>query len=143
MIRCKDGDCIQNQGGVCCHECLIPDCSSMCSDDPERCGRTVSLETDLVQFKSTALEAMNYIAELDKQKKQLEAQDKAVRKELQELMEKYGVKKFENEFLKLTYVDPTTREILDSKRLKAELPAVAKKYTKLSQVNGSVRIEVK
>ena len=58
-------------------------------------------------------------------------------------MDKYGVKKFENDILKITYVEPTTRETIDSKKLKAELPAVAAKYTKISQVKGSVRIEVK
>ena len=61
MIRCKDGDCIQDQGGVCCHECLVPDCSSMRSDDPERCGRSEVL--DLAKFQSNAIATMNYIVE--------------------------------------------------------------------------------
>ena len=86
---------------------------------------------------------MQKIAELDLQKKQLEAQDKAVRQELQAAMDKYGVKKFENDILKITYVEPSTRTSIDSARLKKELPAVAEKYSKISQVKGSVRIEVK
>ena len=66
-----------------------------------------------------------------------------VRQELQEAMDKYGVKKFENDILKITYVEPTTRTSIDSARLKQELPAIAEKYTKVSQVKGSVRIDVK
>ena len=99
--------------------------------------------TDMTLFQNNAIAVMRKIAELDLQKKQLEAQDKAVRQELQEAMDKYGIKKFENDILKVTYVEPTTRTSIDSARLKKELPAIAEKYTKTTAVKGSVRIEVK
>ena len=99
--------------------------------------------TDVAVFQSKALVIMQTIAALDLQKKQLEAQDKEMRQQLQEAMDKYGVKKFENDILKITYVEPTTRTTIDSKKLKEELPAVAEKYTKRTLVKGSVRIEVK
>ena len=98
---------------------------------------------ELTLFQTKAMAVMREIAELDRMKKQLEAKDKVVRQELQEAMDKYGIKKFENDILKVTYVEPTTRTTIDSARLKKELPAVAEKYTKTSQVKGSVRIEVK
>lgn len=98
---------------------------------------------ELALFQSKAIAVMQGIAELDRQKKMLEAQDKNLRQELQEAMDKYGVKKFENDILKITYVEPTTRTTIDSARLKKELPAVADKYSKTSQVKASVRIEVK
>ena len=98
---------------------------------------------ELTLFQSKALAVMQNIAALDKQKKQLEAQDKVVRQELQKLMDEHGIKKFENEILAITYVEPTTRTTIDSARLKKELPAVAEKYSKISQVKSSVRIEVK
>lgn len=98
---------------------------------------------ELALFQSKAIAVMQGIAELDRQKKLLEAQDKTLRQELQEAMDKYGVKKFENDILKITYVEPTTRTTIDSARLKKELPAVAEKYSKISQVKGSVRIDVK
>jgi predicted phage-related endonuclease len=99
--------------------------------------------TDLALFHNKAMVIMQNIANLDKQKKQLEAQDKVLRQDLQKAMDKYGVKKFENDILKITYVEPTTRTAIDSARLKKELPAIAEKYSKTSQVKGSVRIEVK
>ena len=42
---------------------------------------------------------------------------------------------------KLTYVSPSTRNTIDSKKLKEEEPELAKKFTKTSNVNATVRIE--
>ena len=41
---------------------------------------------------------------------------------------------------KITYVSPTTKTIIDSKKLKEEEPELVKKYTKTSSVAASVRI---
>lgn len=143
MIKCKLDGC--DKQIVCCKECSdFSGCKDRCELDPNICGDSEFVETtDLVLFQNKAMVVMRKIAELDIQKKQLEAQDKAVRQELQEAMDKYGIKKFENDILKVTYVEPTTRTSIDSARLKKELPAIAEKYTKISQVKGSVRIEVK
>lgn len=42
---------------------------------------------------------------------------------------------------KLTYVSPSTRTTIDSKKLKEEEPEIAKKFTKTTNVSASVRIE--
>lgn len=42
---------------------------------------------------------------------------------------------------KLTYVSPSVRTSIDSKKLKEEEPDIAKKFTKTTNVNASVRIE--
>lgn len=42
---------------------------------------------------------------------------------------------------KLTYVSPSIRTSIDSKKLKEEEPEIAKKFTKTTPVNASVRIE--
>ncbi len=42
---------------------------------------------------------------------------------------------------KLTYVSPSTRTSIDSKKLKEEEPEIAKKFTKSTLVSASVRIE--
>lgn len=144
MIRCKSGECEVHNGNICCSECQIVNCEERCECDPNNCGYAALEETtNLTLFQSNAMVIMQKIADLDLQKKQLEAQDKVVRQELQIAMDKYGIKKFENDILKITYVEPTTRTSIDSARLKKELPAVAEKYSKISQVKGSVRIEAK
>ena len=43
--------------------------------------------------------------------------------------------------VKLTYVSPSTRSTIDSKKLKEEEPELAKKFTKLSKVSASVRAD--
>lgn len=42
---------------------------------------------------------------------------------------------------KLTYVSPSTRNSIDSKKLKEEEPAIAEKYTKATNVKATVRLE--
>lgn len=42
---------------------------------------------------------------------------------------------------KLTYVSPSVRNTIDSKKLKEEEPELAKKYNKTTKVSASVRIE--
>lgn len=144
MVRCKDGKC-KDYGDICCFNCPEHEsCECSCHDDPNGCAYSVTENPqELTMFQSKAMAVMREIAELDRMKKQLEVKDKAVRQELQEAMDKYGIKKFENDILKVTYVEPTTRTSIDSARLKKELPAIAEKYIKTSHVKGSVRIEVK
>ena len=43
--------------------------------------------------------------------------------------------------VKVTYVSPSTRSSIDSKKLKEEEPAIAEKFTKTTNVTASVRIE--
>ena len=144
MVKCKSAGCMFGKGDICCCECS-DECDDRCGTMPLTCGDSVMEEstTDLTLFQSKAMAIMQEIADLDRMKKQLEAKDKVVRQELQEAMDKYGIKKFENDILKVTYVEPSTRTTIDSKKLKEELPAIAEKYTKTTMVKGSVRIDVK
>lgn len=43
--------------------------------------------------------------------------------------------------VKLTYVSPSTRNTIDSKKLKEEEPELAKKFTKTTNVKASIRLE--
>lgn len=43
--------------------------------------------------------------------------------------------------VKLTYVAPSTRTTIDSKKLKEEEPELAKRFSKTSNVSATVRIE--
>ena len=144
-MKCKNGDCVRGNGNTCCAVCADRNgCTDACDSTPEECGWCEQVETtDVIPFQSKAMAIMQKIVDLNIQKKQLEAQDKDVRQQLEKVMGEYGIKQFENDLLKVTYVEPTTRTTIDSAKLKKELPAVAEKYTKVSQVKGSVRIEVK
>lgn len=145
MIKCKSGECPVGHGDTCCGYCLDRHtCDHRCDNEPATCGLYVEVETtEVVPFQSKAMAIMQKIVDLNLQKKQLEAQDKDVRQQLEKVMGEYGIKQFENDLLKVTYVEPTTRATIDAKKLKEDLPAVAEKYTKRTTVKGSVRIEVK
>ena len=144
MIKCKEFSCSHHE--CCCYHCPeVNTCRDACVAVPSACGQSYDTEatTEVVPFQTKAMAIMQKIVDLNIQKKALEAQDKDVRQQLEKVMGEYGIKQFENDLLKVTYVEPTTRSSIDSAKLKKELPAVAEKYTKISQVKGSVRIEVK
>ena len=145
MIKCNDCFCPVFKDNRCCFGCPQKETcgSDACDQEPKSCGYSEGEATDLEVFQNKALATMQAIADLNLQKQRLDAQDKDLRKQLQEFMDQYGVKKFENDLVKITYVEPTTRTSIDSTRLKKELPDIAKQYSKVSQIKGSVRIEVK
>lgn len=145
MTCCNYESCPNDGASRCCCECGDKECEWRCKMEPAECGSSVKKRppTELTLFQSKAMTVMQQIADLDLQRKRLEAQDKEVRQKLQKMMDEYGIKSFENDILKITFIDTTVRATIDSKRLKEELPAVAEKYTKRSTVKASVRIEVK
>ena len=55
-------------------------------------------------------------------------------------MEKEGIKTVDRGKLKITYVAPSTRTSVDSKKLEKEEPEIYKKYVKTTTVAGSIKI---
>lgn len=135
---------------ICCFQCEQREgCEDACelyADTPEdasECDDAVNDETALATMQTEAAAVIDAIAALTVQKKQIEDQEKEMKSKLMAAMEKYGVKSFENKTVKFTYIAPTTRTTIDSKALKADLPDVAAKYSKTSNVSASVKITVK
>lgn len=83
------------------------------------------------------------LQELEIQSKNIKAQQDSLRENLLQAMEKYDVEKWDNELMTITYVKPTTKTTLDSKKIKEELPEVFTKYSKTSNVKSSIRIKLK
>ena len=86
-------------------------------------------------------DAINTIVEIEKQIKDLKALQDSYKENLLKEMEENNVLKVDTEKLLISYVAPSTRETLDSKKLKEEEPELAKKFTKTSNVSASVRLE--
>jgi hypothetical protein len=112
--------------------------------DCERNGEAYTQElavshTDIEELAELEL----LIKRIEEQKKAAEAQAQELRVAIMQAMEANGVMSFENENVKLTYVAPTTRTSIDSAKLKKELPEIAEKYTKTSNVKASLRITLK
>jgi hypothetical protein len=151
MKKCKIAienptDCGKN---ICCFECEDKEnCPDSCSlldnlKSSDECEEAFSSENELIVFEEKAITIMQSIANIATQKVALEEQDKLMRRELETAMEQYGVKSFENDILKITYVEPTTRTSVDSAKLKKKYPSVFEECSKTSEVKGSDRITVK
>lgn len=127
----------------CCFFCDKKEtCEDVCGEMEERCEEQVE-ETDLQVIQSAVPDVLQAITDITVQKKKLDEQEKVMKQKLLQAMEEYGVKAFENAKVKFMYVASTTRTTIDSKKLKADHPDIAKAYSKTSNVSASVRITVK
>lgn len=148
MIKCKTSETCPVNKNICCISC--PDhgtCAAACCDLPNTCENSVYEDGDssaeLAAFQNEATSLMQRISDLKKQKDVLDAQDKKMREQLKAAMEKYGIKKFSNDLLSITYIAPTTRKGIDSKKLEAKFPDAFAACRTVTNVKASVKIEVK
>lgn len=88
-------------------------------------------------------ELLERLADLQLQKRAIENEEAELKAQLLEAMRTQGIGKHETEVLNIAYTAPYTKETFDSKKLKAEMPEIAAKYTKTSKVKDSVRITLK
>lgn len=85
----------------------------------------------------TIEERMKELAPLVEEYKQLEEQ---LRTSLLEQLELSGATQYTGRMFVATYVQPTTRVSLDSKRLKEEHPDIFESYSKETKVSGSIKL---
>lgn len=143
-MSCKNTCPIDNQSHTCCALCShVKDCKEACQNHATYKTCEEWMEDDVAVFEQKELALVQAITQIELQKKQLEEQSKAMREQLLNAMEQYGVIKFDNGNLKVTYIAPTTRSTIDSTRLKKEMPEIAQQFTKVSQVKATIKIEVK
>lgn len=88
-------------------------------------------------------EVCKKIISLEKQAKEIKKQQDSMKAEILDAMQKYGVVKLDNEFLKIALVPEHDAEGFDSKTFKDENPDVYDMYVKISKVKPSIRITVK
>lgn len=101
---------------------------------------------------SSRLEKVNkkiseMIADSLREKERLEKRDAAIREQIEIAMRnrvEAGMdKKYEDDVIAVTYIAPTRRAGIDTKKLKEEKPDIYKKYEKFSKIKEQVRIKVK
>lgn len=108
----------------------------------EREGRLISdvdlgvSEEELVDLE----ELMEKITVKEKELKLLKDMVDSVKTVLYDTMEKEGIKTVDRGNLKITYVAPSCRTSVDSKKLEKEDPETYKKYVKTTTVAGSIKI---
>jgi hypothetical protein len=144
MIKCNN-ECPLKKFEGCCHSCPhIEECTEACESEPKTCGEAIfDEETGLMTFQEQQVAVLQQIADLVTAKKKIEAQEKELKDKLKEAMEKYSVKKFDSDILKITYVAATTATSIDSAKLKKKYPVIAKECSKTSKKSAYIKVEVK
>ncbi len=153
MKNCKQAAESKCGKNCCCFYCEDKEgCKDSCTlfdtveeMESEGCEEAFDEETAIQLFNKDekAIAIMKSIADISKQKEALEKKDKEVRDLLKKKMAEFGIKSFGNDIISVTYVAPTTKTTVDSKKLKEEQPEIYAKYSKTSNVSASVRISVK
>ena len=111
-------------------------------ENPDMTEEEFYFNDKLVEYNNT----INKLSVLEKELarlKDIEKETKTQREILYELMHNVGVKTIVTNNLMITKINPTTSEKIDSKKLKEELPEIAKKYNKITNVKGYVKITVR
>ena len=83
------------------------------------------------------------IANLQNKQKELQTKNEEIKEQIKTSMEENDIKKFENDYISITYVAPTTRTTVDSKLLKEKYEDIYKECSKVSDVKSSIRIKIK
>ena len=98
-------------------------------------------------FSDKYLATMQRYADLENTIKELEDTKKKVRAEIQEAMEFYGVRSFENEILKLTLVAPSVSTTIDTSALRISDPdtydRLIEVYPKKTERKQSLRVTIR
>lgn len=144
MIKCEN-ECPKNEFGGCCFECPNKEkCVEACDLKPEECGQsTYDENTGLVAFKNNSVSVIQQVCDICTAKKQLEEQEKNLKEQLKQAMEKFGVKKFESDLLTITYYNATTAVSVDTDKVKKLHPDIAKECRKTSVKSAYIKVEVK
>lgn len=88
-------------------------------------------------------EAEQIIIKAKEEQKRAEEREKEVYNAILKAMEEQGVKTYETENMRITYVAPAKRVTLDTARLKKENPLMVKAYEKETETKASLRITLK
>ena len=129
--------------GICEHMNTCKQCCESAKMGWKHCCEAEVVTGELAQFESSVPEVIQQITGLIQMKKDLDEQEKLLKQKLVEAMEAYGVKSFENDQIKMTYVAPGTKTSIDSARLKKDHPDIVTQYSKTSAVSAYVKVTVK
>lgn len=88
-------------------------------------------------------ERLKKIAEFEKLAKEIKAKEDALKEEILQTMESFGILNIDTPELKISYVAPTNRETFDSKAFREDFADLYDEYVKIAPVKASIRIKVK
>lgn len=80
------------------------------------------MSNELTQFEQNNIEVFQMVKSLTERKKEIEKQEKDMKQQLQNLMEEHGVKKIDNEYVTVTYIDESETISIDWNTVKSDEP---------------------
>ncbi len=83
------------------------------------------------------------IAKFERMAKEIKTKEDELKKVILEEMQDMGLIKLETDELVISFVQGTTRETLNTKSLKEELPDIYDTYVDIKSVKPSIRIKLK
>lgn len=98
------------------------------------------VRNDIIRRLDIEAVVQKNILELEEQSKRIKEQAEQNRAFLLDVFTKYDIKSVKLENLTFTRVDATSRKIIDTTKLKNELPEIYDKYTKTSNVKAYLKI---
>lgn len=106
------------------------------------------MKTDVItKFENDYLVAFKQLAEVVRQKRQAEKNEKQLKEELENAMQKYGITSIDNEFIKITQVEASESTTVDLTKLKKKEPELyedlERDYTKISKRKAYLRFTIK
>ncbi len=100
----------------------------------------ITVENGEIICSDEMMEITKQARSLAIRQKKLDIEMERFKEAMKVAMGENGIKKFENEYITVTYTPEHTAERLDSKLLKEKHPKIAKECTKESTVKASVRV---
>lgn len=106
-------------------------------------GRKLAPEKPVAQTELQTVDqnTLMHLGEVLREIATLEKEIEPIREQIKVEMEKRGILALEVGGVRITYIGPTRRETLDTKRFKAENEALYNQYKKTTEVKSSVRIK--
>ena len=145
-MKCNVGECINEKIKFegCCAIC--PDkvgCEDACDKAPETCGDATEGETAIAVFQTEAAAIMSGIVEVVRLKAKIEKDEKELRAKLEAAMAAHGIKRVDNDLMRITHIAPTTSTSVDNAKLKATYPHIYAECSKTTSKKGYVKITLK
>ncbi len=105
------------------------------------------MENNLVLFEQQNMVVFKQLADLTKQKKELEAKEKEVKEKIKKAMDEHGVKSFKNDFVTISNVAGSSSTTIDIAKMQEKEPDLYKDlmrdYPKTTTRSGYVKIVAK
>ena len=95
------------------------------------------------QLPAEVADALRGVEQLLREEAAIAERKKSLQEQLLALCERHGIKKWDNDIFALTYVAPTTRTAVDTKRLAELHPDIYQALLRTSEVKSSIRLKLK